>query len=216
MVSTDTRGGNGAPAPQTAGGNAGAGVPWWGLVSALAAPLLLIVGSTVATVLQPSPFNAVADTVSTLAAVGSTDRWVMTFAFAAAGACEVVTGLAMRPAAAPGRLTLIMGGLAGVLVAANPQHAGGSLAHACWAAVGFAALAAWPVAAWRRGPSVPWALRPAVSAIATATMTVLLAWFLAELVTRGGQAGVAERIMGVAQAGWPLTVVLSCRSRKPT
>ena len=139
----------------------------------------------------------------------------MTLAFALAGTCEVVTGLALRPAGAPGRLILIAGGLAGVLVAVNPEHAGGSLAHACWAGVGFAALVAWPGGAWRRGPSVPWGLRPAVSAVAAVIMLGLLAWFLAELIAEGGQVGLAERVMGVAQAGWPLVVVLSCRLRRP-
>ena len=126
-------------------------MPWWGVVSAVAAPLLLAAGWTVAAGLQPRSFNPVAGTVSALAAVGAADRWVMSLAFAAAGACEVITGLALRPAAAPGRLILMAGGLAGVLVAANPEHAGGSLAHACWAGAGFAALVAWPGGAWRRG-----------------------------------------------------------------
>jgi hypothetical protein len=191
-------------------------VPWWGVVSATAAPLLLVAGWSLAAALQPRSFNPVADTVSALAAVGAADRWVMTLAFAAAGACEVITGLALRPAAAPGRLILMAGGLAGVLVAANPEHAGGSLAHACWAGAGFAALLAWPGGAWRRGPSVPWGLRPAVSALAAGLMLGLLAWFLVELVAGGGQIGLAERVMGVTQAGWPLMVALSCRlSRTP-
>jgi len=42
-------------------------------------------------------------------------------------------------------------------------------------------------------------------------MLGLLGWFLVELVAGGGQIGLAERVMGVAQAGWPLVVVLSCR-----
>jgi len=186
-------------------------VPRCGVVSAAAAPVLLVTGWTVAAGLQPRSFDPIAGTVSALAAVGAADRWVMSLAFAAAGACEVITGLALRPAAAPGRLILMAGGLAGLLVAANPEHAGGSLAHACWAAVGFAALVAWPGGAWRRGPSVPWGLRPAVSALAVGLMLGLLAWFGAELAAGGGQIGLAERVMGVAQAGWPLVVVLSCR-----
>jgi hypothetical protein len=191
-------------------------VPWWGVVSASAAPLLLVAGWSLAAELQPRSFNPVAGTVSALAAVGAVDRWVMTLAFAAAGACEVITGLALRPAAVPGRLILMAGGLAGLLVAANPEHAGGSLAHACWAGAGFAALVAWPGGAWRRGPSVPWGLRPAVSALAAGLMLGLLAWFLVELVAGGGQIGLAERVMGVTQAGWPLMVALSCRlSRTP-
>ena len=190
---------------------AGWGAPWWGVVSSAAAPLLLVAGGTVAALLQPRSFDAVSGTVSALAAVGAADRWVMTLAFALAGACEVITGLALRPAGPPGRLILMMGGAAGVLVAANPEHAGGSLSHAFWAGVGFAALVAWPGAAWRRGPSVPWGLRPAVSAGATATLLGLLAWFLLALVNGGGHAGLAERVMGVTQAAWPLAVVLSCR-----
>jgi hypothetical membrane protein len=204
-----------APAPPTAGGTDGPGVPWWGVLSALAAPLLLAAGSTIAAVLQPLPVNAVASTVSDLSGLGATDRWVMTFAFAAAGACEVVTGLALRSAAAPGRLILMAAGVGGMLVAANPEHAGGSLAHAYSAGINFVALVTWPGAAWRRSLSVPWGLRPTVAAVAIGLMTCLFGWFLAEEVTRGGQIGLAERIMGVAQVGWPLAVVLSCRLYRP-
>ena len=103
----------------------------------------------------------------------------------------------------------------------NPQHAGGSLAHAVWAVAGLSALTAWPGAAWRRGPTVPWGLRPAVSVSAAVILLGLLAWFCAELVAGGGQVGLAERVMGVAQASSPLAVTLSCRlsqsrARMPT
>jgi len=43
-----------------------------------------------------------------------------------------------------------------------------------------------------------------------AVLLALLTWFAAELITGSGQAGLAERIFGAAQALWPLTVVLSC------
>ena len=70
----------------------------------------------------------------------------MTLAFAAAGACEIATGLALRPAAVAGRLILVTGGAAGLLVAASPEPAegGGSLRHALTAAAGLAALAPGP------------------------------------------------------------------------
>jgi Protein of unknown function (DUF998) len=187
-------------------------VPWWGVVSSAAAPVLMITGWTVAAGLQPRPYDPVADTVSALAAPGAADRWVMTLTFLAVGACYFVTGLALRPARAPGRLVLMTGIVAGVLVAANPEQPGTSLPvpHMICAAAGCAAVVGWPAGAWRRGRSVPWGLRPGVSAAAVVVLVALLGWFAAELITGGGQAGLAERIFGVAQAGWPLAVVVSC------
>ena len=187
-------------------------VPWWGLLSSGAAPVLMVGGWTAATSLQPRPVDPVAETVSALAAADAAGQWVMTATFLAVGVCYIGTGLALRPAGGAGRLILVAGAGVGMLVAAFPQPAdGGSLLHAIWASAGFGALAVWPAAAWRRGPGVPWALRPAVCAIAAAMLVLLLAWFAAEVVTGGGQAGLAERVLGLAQAAWPLTVVLSCR-----
>ena len=102
-------------------------------------------------------------------------------------------------------------GAAALLVAMNPEHAGGSLTHGLWAAATFTALISWPVGAWRRGTSVPWGLRPAVSAAGVGALLALLTWYLVELIARGGMIGLAERAMCVALVGWPLTVVLSCR-----
>ena len=187
-------------------------VPWWGLASSAAAPALLAGGWTAATTLQPPAFDPVADTVSALAAPGAADRWVMTLTFLAVGVCDIAAGLALRPAGAAGRLTLVAGSAMGMLVALFPQHAGGgSPLHALWASIGFAALAVWPAGAWRRGPRVPWGLRPTVCAVAAGVLVLLLAWFVAEVLTGTGQAGLAERAVGLAQALWPLTVVLSCR-----
>ncbi len=189
------------------------GVPWWGVVSSALAAVLLAGGWTVAAGLQPSSFSPVADTISSLAAQGATDRWVMTLALAGVGACHVLTGLALRPAAMAGRLILMTGGVATVLVAANPEPAGGgsSLPHILWAAIGFIALAAWPLAACKRGPLVPAGLRPAVAAAATAVLLGLLVWFGTELIAGGEQVGLAERVLAEAQAAWPLAVVLACR-----
>ena len=73
-------------------------VPRWGLVSSVTAPVLLVGGWTAAASRQPPYFNSVTDTVSALAALGAADRWVMTLTFLAVGICNVVTGLALRPA----------------------------------------------------------------------------------------------------------------------
>ena len=189
------------------------GVPWWGVVSSAAAPVLMITGWTVAAGLQPSSFDQVSQPVSALAAVGATDRWVMTLTFLVVGACDVVTALALRPARTAGRLTLMAAAVAGVLVALNPEHPGTDMPvpHMIWAAAGCIALVAWPLAASRRGASVPWALRPAVSAgaVAVAAGPGGLVRYRTDLLWRAG--GLAERIFGIAQGLWPLAVVVSCR-----
>jgi hypothetical membrane protein len=152
-------------------------------------------------------------TISSLAAEGATDRWVMTLALAGTGACHVITGLALRPAALPGRLILMTGGAATVLVATFPETAGngGSLSHTFWSTLAFVALAVWPLAACRRGPSVPAGLRPAVCAVAAGVLLGLLVWFGAELIGAGRQLGLAERVLAGAEAAGPLMMVLTCR-----
>jgi len=187
------------------------GVAWWGAISAVAAPVVLIGGWTVAAGLQPR-FDPVADTVSDLAAIGATDRWVMNLVFVLVGACYILTALALRSAKTVGRMVLIAGAIAGMLVAANPEHAGGfgSVPHFVFASLGFAGLTLWPVAAAKKGHMAPWGLRRGPAVAAVAVQFALLAWFGTELIMAGAQVGLAERVMGAAQTAWPLAVVLSC------
>src|SRR5258708_16128160 len=96
------------------------GVPWWGVVSSAAAPVLMVSGWTVAAGLQPRSFDPVVQPVSALAALGAADRWVMTLTFVVVGACDFVTGLALRPAGAAGRLILMAAAVAGLVRAAAP------------------------------------------------------------------------------------------------
>lgn len=196
-------------------------VPWWGLVSSAAAPAVLIGGWTVAARLQPASYSQVTGTISALAGYGAADRWVMTLAFAAVAACHVLSGLALRPAAWPGRAVLISAGLATAAVAASPLPAGGggSARHTAAAAISFVTLASWPVCAARRKrpqqAAWPGLLRPGVCAAASAVLFGLVVWFAVTLNTSGAPVGVAERVTAAAQALWPLAVVLACRRRPP-
>jgi hypothetical membrane protein len=188
-------------------------VPWWGVASSAAAPVLMVAGWSLAARLQPHSFDAVAEPVSALAAVGAADRWVMSLTFVLVGACEFVTGLALRPARVPGRLALMAGAVGGMLVAAFPERPGVifPVPHMVCAAVGCLGVVTWPAMAWRRGSRVPWGLRPWVSSAAVAVLAALVTWFGVELITGGGLAGLSERVFGAAQAMWPLAVVASCR-----
>jgi hypothetical membrane protein len=118
--------------------------PWWGLLSATAAPVLLIGGWTLAASRQQGGFDPVRRTISALAARDADDRWVMTTALVGLGLCHVTTALAVRRAASPGRLLLAVGGVATVLVAAFPQPGAdrSSAAHTAAAGTAFVALAA--------------------------------------------------------------------------
>ncbi|HEY6296775.1 MAG TPA: DUF998 domain-containing protein [Streptosporangiaceae bacterium] len=189
-------------------------VPWWGVVSSVAAPVLLVTGWTAAASLQPD-FNQVHETVSSLAAPYATDPWVMTWTFIVVGVCYLATGFALRPAGLPGRVILIAGAAGGMLVAVNPVSASDPypLPHIIWASIGFAGLTIWPAGAWRRGSDTPWALRPAAAAAAVAVLFGLVFWFGADLVFGVAQVGLVERAAGVAEALWPLAVVLSCLAR---
>ena len=188
-------------------------VTWWGLASSAVAPVLLVGGWTLAAGLQPGSFDSVSGTISSLAGQDAGDRWVMTLALAGTGACHVVTGLALRPAASAGRLILMAGGAAVVLVAAFPETpgGGGSLAHTFWSTFAFVALALWPLAASGRGPLTPTWLSPGVCAVAAGVMFSLLVWFYTELIGAGQQLGLAERVLAGAEAAWPLAVVAACR-----
>ncbi|HEX7463010.1 MAG TPA: DUF998 domain-containing protein [Dermatophilaceae bacterium] len=192
-------------------------VPWWGLVSSFAAPVLLIGGWTLAASAQPVPFDAVVRTISELAARDTPHRWLMTSALVGVGLAHLATAWALAPAATAGRVTHGLGGLATLLVAAFPLPAGGrfSSAHTAAATVAFVSLAVWPAFAWTPGRAagqvVVAVLGPRVSAAATGALLLTLAWFFTELLMGGQRVGLAERVAAGAQAVWPLAVVLSVR-----
>jgi hypothetical protein len=194
-------------------------VPWWGLVSATAAPVLLIGGWTVAAAHQRGGFDPVVETISALAARGATDRWIMTAALTGLGVCHVVTALSLRPARTVGRVALGAGGLATLLVAAFPLPAddSGSTAHGLAAGTSFLALAVWPALAIRGSAHAATVLRPAVALPAAAVLLGLVTWFGAELAADRGLVGLSERAAAGAQAIWPLaTVVLARRGAATT
>ncbi|WP_354639191.1 DUF998 domain-containing protein [Kitasatospora camelliae] len=185
-------------------------VPWWAVVSAVCAPLLLVGGWAVAGLLHGPGYDPVTETISLLARRGAPDRWVMGAALMALGVCDIVTALGLRPAFLLGRIVLAAGGVTSVLVSLSPvPHQGASHLHGMTVVVGFSLLALWPCLAAVRRRSPPWALRPGPAALATASMLLGAAWFMLEL-RHHGAAGAVERLVTAAQAAWPLVVVLSC------
>jgi hypothetical membrane protein len=184
-------------------------VPWWGRVSSVLAPVLLIGGWTLAASLQPGGFDSRTGTISELAGLDATARWVMTLGIAGVGACHVTTALALRPAARTGRILLGLGGVASLLVATFPlpSGGGGSLAHSAVATASFVLLTIWAAYAGIHEPGAPWGLRRPVAVVAFAVLAVLTGWFFVTAVTGSGDVGLAERVAAGAQALWPAVVV---------
>lgn len=134
---------------------------------------------------------------------------MMTAALLAVGACDVVTGAGLRPASLAGRVVLMGGGVATMMVAAFPQPVrGNGVDHTIAATIAFITLAVWPVMAVRRRAGVP-VLTGAVAIPATAVMLGLLTWFTLEI--HGSHRGLAERGAALAEVLWPLVVVIGAR-----
>ena len=184
-------------------------MPWWGVASSVLAPLVLISGWMIAADLQPHPFDEVRRSISALGADGMPYRWVIAVALIGVGVCHAVTGLALRPAAEPGRILLMMGGISSILIGLYPQGAhSGSLPHEAFSLIGVVVMTIWPVAAIRRDPGAPFGLRPAAAYAATAVTLAVLLWFTIELFN-GAQLGLAERTVTADQSIWPLVVVVT-------
>ncbi len=182
-------------------------VPWWTVVSASAAPVLLVVGFVVAATLQPASYDSLRDTISELAARGSADPWVMTAAIAAVGACYLVTALGLNPARYIGRLALAGGGIATLSIAAFPTPLHGySRPHAFAVIAASATMCAWPVLAAHRQHRTP-LLRLGPNVAASAVTFGLIMWFA----FNGGELGLAERCAAVAPALWLFPVAIAAR-----
>ncbi|MEV6812143.1 DUF998 domain-containing protein [Micromonospora sp. NPDC051296] len=198
-------------------------VPGWALASAVAAPMLLVGGWTLGAARQPGGFDQVTGTISALAAVGATDRWIMTLGLAGLGLCHCVTAAGLRPFAPAGRALLALGGVGTLAVAAFPLPAGdgGSLPHTLAAAVAFGALALWPALAPSRaeptagyaGPTTGCPRRRAPWVALAVGLLLPVAWFVVEMAAGGERVGLAERFAAGAEALAPLLVAAGLRRK---
>jgi hypothetical membrane protein len=180
------------------------------LLSSGLTPVLLVVGWTVAALLEEPGYDPVTQTISVLASGRTSGYWVFTGTLIAVGSGYLLTALGLHAAALAGRLSLGAGGVAAMLLSVFPApRSGGSLPHGSVVAVGFSLLALWPILATGRGGRPPWGLRRTPSIVASALMWVGAVWFVVEVQVHGA-AGVAERVVTSAQSLWPVVVVASC------
>ncbi|PWR05210.1 DUF998 domain-containing protein [Micromonospora acroterricola] len=197
-------------------------VPNWVVVTATAAPVLLVAGWTVAGARQPAGYDPVRDTISELAGHDATDAWIMITCLVLLGSCYLAIAAALHAAGLPSRFLLAVGGVATIALVAFPRPmVGGSLSHGIVATVAVLALALWPAGSALRlprgpdrahpaAPEPPWAFRRAVGLSTTIVLLALFGWFAFE-VTSGSRTGLAERVTALAVSLWPLLAVLSAR-----
>jgi hypothetical membrane protein len=184
----------------------------WATVSTALAPVLMIGSWLLAETLQPPAYSPLHSSISGLAALGATDRWIVTGALYLVGACYLVTAAILPGLRAPARIVLLIAGISSVGIADSPQPVQGTNPqHIVWTSLGALAIAVWPAFTASRAPSQPLILRPRGVAAVTAVSVALLAWLVAE--TQGGSAlGLAERLVTGTQVAWPFIVILALRN----
>lgn len=183
-------------------------MPRWALLSATAAPIVLLVTALVADELASAGYNPLQQTISVLAAAGRTE-WLMTAGIAVSAGCLIIVGLGLSMVRKVARVVLIAGGAFGVLVAAFPVTMTTTLHLSATFASAFL-LALWPALALSRSKSAPWALKTPVTIAGSLMLFALLGWTAYE--TQGGTLlGLAERITVVTELAWPAVVVATAR-----
>lgn len=185
---------------------------WWAPLSAVLAPLVLLVGWGYAGSMTPG-FDRVAQPWSDLWAANAPNRWVMTAAVAAVGACHIATAVGLRPVDPAGRWLLGVGGGFMLLWAATPNHFVGRyfLGHTFSGVLTFACLSLWAAVSARVGPHLPFVLRRPVAASASGIGLLLLVVTFLGIITGAPNLGVREGALMVWTALWPLAVVVGAR-----
>src|SRR5215470_13035416 len=131
-------------------------VPGWVMASAALSPVVVIGGWLAAEALQPPSYSPVRSTISGLAGLGGTGRWIMTSALFVVGACYFVTAAGLPGVRVPARIVLMVAGLSSIGIAVSPEPVHGSTPqHLAWTSLGAVAITVWPAFTARRAPSQP-------------------------------------------------------------
>jgi hypothetical protein len=194
-----------APAPLPQPGT----VPGWVLISAALSPVLLVSAWIWAGTVQPAAYSPMRQTVSVMAGLAGTDRWIMTTALLVVGGFHLITAAGLTVLRMPARILLVVAGVSSIGIALCPEPLIGSTpAHLAFTALGAAVIAIWPAFTVSRELPRPVIVSEVGAAIVTALFLILLAWLVSE--TQGGSdLGLAERLSSSVETCWPFAVAAS-------
>lgn len=182
------------------------------LIASTIGPVQSILGWVISGSLWPG-YDPIRKTISDLAADDSPVQAIQTSFFFLGATLTVIGAISAKSLALPGRITLLLAGLATYALAifTTPSQTGHSDAHRIAASVSFVLMSAWPVLSMRFDRRYPWVLRPAGAIGATVGLTLISLWFLSTwLDPNTTLVGLSERVIVTAQVLWLSFTVWVC------
>ena len=182
------------------------------LIASTIGPVQSILGWVISGALWPG-YDPIRKTISDLAADDSPVQAIQTSFFFLGATLTVIGAISARTLALPGRITLLMAGLATYALAifTTPSQTGHSDAHRIAASISFVLMSAWPLLSMRFDRRYPWVVRPAAAIGETLGLTLISVWFLMTwLDPNTAVVGLSERVIVTAQVLWLSFTVWTC------
>jgi hypothetical membrane protein len=180
-------------------------------VAAIIGPIQSIAGWTISGLLRGDNYDPIRQPISDLAALDSSTFWLQSSFFLLGATLWIVASFSAKAFSWPGRLALLISGLAtvGLTVFATPSQTSSSELHRFFAIVQFVLMTAFPLLAMRFDRRYHWLIRPVAAVSATVILTAIALWFLAVWVDPNAtNVGLVERIIAVAQTFYLSVIVL--------
>ena len=182
----------------------------WTLVTAAAAPVVLVGAAILARAVLTTSYDSWSETLSVLAGRGS-GQGIMTAGFVLSAAFQIATAMGLRVVRLSARIALAVAGCCGLAVAAFPVTVSANEStHLLAAAGGLIALALVPILGMSSAATTPLVCRPRCALTATLVLCALVLWVYYEA-RHGVFLGLAERLTAVTELAWPLVVVVCAR-----
>jgi len=182
------------------------------LIASTIGPVQSILGWVISGSLWPG-YDPIRKTISDLAADDSPVQAIQTSFFFLGATLTVIGAISARTLALPGRITLLLAGLATYALAifTTPSQTGHSDAHRIAASISFVLMSAWPLLSMRFDRRYPWVVRPVAAVGSTIALTLISLWFLSTwLDPNTTVVGLSERVIVTAQVLWLSFTVWTC------